>query len=120
MSSSNFVARGAREGSQGSQDIVPTKPPPKGKGKTATAASNSRMKADDLRAKSPPSKKAKGNTGAVNGAGAGAEEWDGEDGEYTNAKTKMTDEEQRKNFLQRNWYITQRSSTYYLLSLILT
>lgn len=89
----------------------------KGKrGSTATAAAtNGRRKAEDALTKQPPSKKAKMSiippappsfdgdeehtSDEENGDG------DGDDDDPSKPKSKMTDEEKRKNFLERNRYV---------------
>ncbi|KAH7176002.1 Aft1 HRA domain-containing protein [Dactylonectria macrodidyma] len=65
---------------------------------------NSRRKADEAPAKAPPNKKSKANSGAV----AVAEDMDISDDEFNmnydknGTKTMTTDEEKRKNLLERN------------------
>ena len=88
------------------------KPSARGKGKKNTkgaATTNGRRKADDTPQKGP-NKKAKSNNGtSIDPAlenrydedDDDSEEDDGGDGEHTGNK-KMTDEEKRKNFLERN------------------
>ncbi|KAG5922420.1 hypothetical protein E4U42_005460 [Claviceps africana] len=105
MSSGKGVSRGVSEGSNGSGDSEQAKPAPKSKGKKAAAVTNGRRKADDAPAKGPPTKKPKSITDAANGS-VHEEESDEDDddmmGEDGNPKVKMTDEEKRKNFLERN------------------
>ncbi|KAG6040672.1 hypothetical protein E4U41_007451 [Claviceps citrina] len=107
MSSGKVVSRGVSEVTNGSVDSnEQAKPAPKGKGKKSAAATNGRRKADDAPAKAPPVKKTKGTAGAVNGS-VHEDDSDDEDdddmmGEDGNPKVKMTDEEKRKNFLERN------------------
>ena len=99
--------RGASEGSNMSEESEP-KPSARGKGKRNNSAVNGRKKTDDGSGKLPPSKKSKANNGgAVNGNNfdypSDVEDMDDmkdEDG----PKGKMTDEEKRKNFLERNRY----------------
>lgn len=100
MLTGNISARWISEDNKGSQDIGRPELLPQGIGKTTKVASNSRRKADGPPRRSQPSKKAKGNTSAMSGDGAG--ESDGEDGEDDDGKTDMPDEEKRKNFLERN------------------
>ncbi|EFY90086.1 putative bZip transcription factor [Metarhizium acridum CQMa 102] len=103
MSTGNAASRGASEGTNGSEEAEQTKPAAKGKGKKATAASNGRRKADDTPAKAPPNKKSKGNAGAANGMSPEVSDEEEDDmGDDPSSKTKMTDEEKRKNFLERN------------------
>ncbi|KAK2593531.1 Transcription factor [Conoideocrella luteorostrata] len=106
MSSGKGASRGVSEGTNGSNESEHTKPAPKGKGKKGTGATNGRRKADDTPPKPPPSKKSKGNAGAVNGMShEESDEEEDDDDEITNedgTKSKMTDEEKRKNFLERN------------------
>ncbi|KAG5984398.1 hypothetical protein E4U55_004971 [Claviceps digitariae] len=105
MSSGKGVSRGVSEGTNGSGDSEQTKPTPKGKGKKSAAMANGRRKADDAPAKAPPTKKPKSNTDVANGS-IHEEDSDEDDdemmGEDGNPKVKMTDEEKRKNFLERN------------------
>ncbi|KID87749.1 Transcription factor Aft1, HRA domain protein [Metarhizium guizhouense ARSEF 977] len=104
MSTGNAASRGGSEGTNGSEEPEQAKPAAKGKGKKATAAaSNGRRKADDTPAKAPPNKKSKGNAGAADGMSPEvSDEEDDDMGDDPSSKTKMTDEEKRKNFLERN------------------
>ncbi|KAJ6440387.1 bZIP transcription factor [Purpureocillium lavendulum] len=100
-------ARGASEGSMMSEEPEPAKPSARGKGKkNNSAATNGRRKADDTPAKPPPSKKAKSSAAAYNvSVEPSDDDEDDEDNmklEENGTKTKMTDEEKRKNFLERN------------------
>ena len=93
-----------------------SRPNTRGKGKKGSAgkAANTRRKAEDTPSKQPASKKAKANTG---GASARAiadsmdmsmegmdsdEEQNIKEEQYHENGKKMTDEEKRKNFLERN------------------
>lgn len=90
---------GLSEGSNDSDDSEPSKPATRGKKRSAATAG--RKKTDDLMSKAPPSKKAKG----MDGMPTMSPESDPEDDMKTNAdgtRVKMTDEEKRKNFLERN------------------
>jgi len=75
--------------------------------KNAKAAANNRRKADETPAKPPASKKSKGNNGVAH-----MEEDDDDDDESLKMEDdsikgrKMTDEEKRKNFLERNRCVT--------------
>ncbi|GAO18070.1 hypothetical protein UVI_02059960 [Ustilaginoidea virens] len=105
MSSGNAASRGVSVGTNGSDGNEQAKPATKVKGKKSASASNGgRRKADDATpAKAPPSKKVKGSIGAMNGSiHEDSEDDDDEMGEDGNPKSKMTDEEKRKNFLERN------------------
>jgi ATF/CREB family transcription factor len=106
-------ARGASEaGSAASDESEQARPNTRGKGKRGSnagaGASNGRRKADDTVAKGPASKKAKTNGGSAN-SNHGYEdmdmyEEDDDDSKHDEggSKSKMTDEEKRKNFLERN------------------
>ncbi|KAL6405533.1 hypothetical protein AUP68_11291 [Ilyonectria robusta] len=97
-------ARGVSEGSVASDDSDQARPNTRGKGKKNPPATNGRRKADEAPAKAPPNKKSKANSGAV----TMPEDMDMSDDESNmkydenGTKTKMTDEEKRKNFLDRN------------------
>ncbi|KAG5919721.1 hypothetical protein E4U61_000607 [Claviceps capensis] len=106
MSSGKAVSRGVSEATNGSGDSEQAKPLPKGKGKkTAASATNGRRKAEDMPTKAPPTKKTKGMPETMNES-VNEEDSDDDDddmmGEDGNPKVKMTDEEKRKNFLERN------------------
>lgn len=92
---------------------VSPKPNPRGRGKRAAAnkaapSTNGRRKADDTPAKGP-NKKAKSNASSTNVdpnlEHAESEEPENESNEQTEANKKLTDEEKRKNFLERNRYV---------------
>ncbi|KAI1270574.1 Aft1 HRA domain-containing protein [Xylariaceae sp. FL1019] len=91
--------------SHGSEENEAPKPTTRGKGKRGgAAATNGRRKADEAPAKQPASKKAKTAPSPQSQEEATSEE-DEDDDHKTNpdgTKTKMTDEEKRKNFLERN------------------
>ncbi|KAE9994466.1 hypothetical protein EG327_009144 [Venturia inaequalis] len=84
------------------------KPTTRSRGKKATgkaAAGNGRRKADEPPSKAPANKRAKGNNGNVNTAMSmdGMDDMSDDDGPQVDANgKKMTDEEKRKNFLERN------------------
>lgn len=89
------------------------------KGKKGGAA-NGRRKADDTPSKAPATKRAKGNNGKhqdMMGEDMDDSEDDKEDvGGNANggSKSKMTDEEKRKNFLERNRYVRTSPSYCFL------
>ncbi|KAF2232293.1 hypothetical protein EV356DRAFT_517592 [Viridothelium virens] len=102
------TARGMSEGAEFSDsgNSEQNKPAPKSKGKKGSAGknqSNGRRKADETPSKQPANKKQKGNNGIANmepdlddSDDGGSVKLEGENGR------KMTDEEKRKNFLERN------------------
>lgn len=99
--------RGASEGSNMSEESEP-KMNTRGKGKRTNSAANGRKKMDDAPVKQPPAKKAKSNGGgSINGGNfdypsdVDDDMMKDEDG----PRGKMTDEEKRKNFLERNRYV---------------
>ncbi|KAH8881562.1 hypothetical protein GQ53DRAFT_787955 [Thozetella sp. PMI_491] len=102
-------ARGVSEAaSAGSDESEPARPNTRGKGKrnsTGAATTNGRRKAEEPPAKAPASKKAKTNgmmmmpDGDMMDDDMSDDDDKNEDGK---PKSKMTDEEKRKNFLERN------------------
>ncbi|KAH7109350.1 Aft1 HRA domain-containing protein [Dactylonectria macrodidyma] len=108
MSSANggsiASARGVSEFSGVSDDGDQARPNTRGKGKKNPPATNGRRKADEAPAKVPPTKKAKANSGIP----VMPDDMDMSDDESNmkydenGTKTKMTDEEKRKNSLERN------------------
>lgn len=71
--------------------------------KSSGKGGNSRRKADDAPAKQPASKKSKANNGSVHDMSDGDSDEDPSKEElYHENGKKMTDEEKRKNFLERN------------------
>lgn len=100
-------SRGASEsGSMQSDESEQARPNTRGKGKrnsgAGVATTNVRRKAEDAPGKAPASKKSKAN---VAGSLNGSEDHDDEDQDDDNGdkpKSKMTEEEKRKNFLERN------------------
>ncbi|KAH6985477.1 Aft1 HRA domain-containing protein [Ilyonectria destructans] len=96
--------RGVSEGSVASDDSDQARPNTRGKGKKNPATTNGRRKADEAPAKTHPNKKSMANSGVV----AMAEDMvmfdDESDMNYdeNGTKTVTTDEEKRKNFLERN------------------
>ncbi|GAW18569.1 hypothetical protein EKO27_g4795 [Xylaria grammica] len=97
--------RGASEAiSNVSEESEPAKPNTRAKGKRG-AATNGRRKAEDAPAKAPANKKAKTAPSAHSQDEVTSDEDDDDDSKPGNDgqnKTKMTDEEKRKNFLERN------------------
>ncbi|KAH6953679.1 hypothetical protein BKA56DRAFT_239335 [Ilyonectria sp. MPI-CAGE-AT-0026] len=97
-------ACGVSEGSLASDDSDQARPNTRGKGKKNPPATNGRRKADEVPAKAPPNKKSKASSGAVTMpenmgmSGGGSNMKYDENG----TKAKMTDEEKRTNFLERN------------------
>lgn len=104
--------RGASEDSNMSNTNDQAKPNTRGKGKKNPPATNGRRKAEEPPAKAPPSKKAKNDT-SVNGMSEEpSDDEDGDDNGDGTGKSKMTDEEKRKNFLERNRYVFPRFIDY--------
>ena len=105
-------ARGVSEVSIGSDDSELSRPNTRGKGKrnsTGAATTGSRRKAEDAPSKPPANKKTKtnGSVSSLNGidySGSEDEDKGGKD-DGTGPKGKMTEEEKRKNFLERNRYV---------------
>ncbi|KAH6652684.1 Aft1 HRA domain-containing protein [Truncatella angustata] len=102
--------RGVSEAASGvSEDMEHTRPA-RGKKRGSTAgATNGRRKAEEAPVKQPAAKKAKTSAippppTSINGDEGHTSDEDGEDGEDEDGKpkSKMTDEEKRKNFLERN------------------
>lgn len=123
------AARGGSENSIGSDESEQPKQTVRGKGakknapasatanaNAATVNGNRRKAEDPAPSKAPPGKKTKGNNNSVSNISfndsMSAEPSDDEDRMKTDEhgnKTKMTDEEKRKNFLERNRYVTAHS-----------
>lgn len=108
---STASGRGVSEASGNhSDDSEAARPNTRGKGKkgSAQAQTNGRRKAEETPSKAPASKKAKGNNGTANSMSymepepPSDEEIDMKQDEYNANGRKMTDEEKRKNFLERN------------------
>lgn len=105
-------ARGVSEVSIGSDDSELARPNTRGKGKrnsTSMATTGARRKAEDAPGKTPANKKTKtnGSVSSLNGmdySGSEDEDKGGKD-DGTGPKSKMTEEEKRKNFLERNRYV---------------
>ncbi|KAE9577599.1 hypothetical protein CGMCC3_g6353 [Colletotrichum fructicola] len=104
--------RGVSEGgSAASDESEQARPSTRGKGKrnsTGGAVTNGRRKAEEPPVKAPPSKKAKTNLSPppdMNGDESHSDDDDDmkkHDDKEGGSKSKMTDEEKRKNFLERN------------------
>ncbi|KAK8050510.1 hypothetical protein PG994_012240 [Apiospora phragmitis] len=102
-------ARGVSEAASGASDEVESsRPAARGKGKrgsnASAAATNGRRKAEEAPAKQPASKKAKTAPSPEMDEDHSSDEDGDEDGHDADGKpkSKMTDEEKRKNFLERN------------------
>ena len=109
-------ARGVSEAASGASDeMEPPRPAARGKGKRGSngsaAAINGRRKAEEAPAKQPASKKAKTapspemDDDHSSDDGGDDDDMDGHDADGK-PKSKMTDEEKRKNFLERNRYVS--------------
>ncbi|KAI0451690.1 Aft1 HRA domain-containing protein [Xylaria acuta] len=99
--------RGVSEAiSNASEESEQAKPNTRAKGKRGAAAANGRRKAEEAPAKAPANKKAKtaASTHSQDQDDMTSDEEDDESklGNDGQGKTKMTDEEKRKNFLERN------------------
>lgn len=102
--------------SNGSDDSD-QKPQTRAKGKKNPSATNGRRKADEAPAKAPPTKKFKANSGAPSSIGDDEDHSDDDDldskfDDSGPGKSKMTDEEKRKNFLERNRYVLHFATTH--------
>ncbi|PSS27492.1 hypothetical protein M430DRAFT_46584 [Amorphotheca resinae ATCC 22711] len=100
-------ARGVSEMSgQSDENDQQNRPNTRGKNKrssTQMSQTNGRRKADETPSKAPAGKKGKGNNGqATEAEQQSEEEQDTNKDEYNSNGKKMTDEEKRKNFLERN------------------
>ncbi|KAI1658193.1 Aft1 HRA domain-containing protein [Daldinia decipiens] len=96
--------RGVSEAASGMSEDNDTKPSNRGKGKRGigAAATNGRRKADDAPAKQPVNKKPKTASSINSNDNSSDEDDDEKDLNGSHTKSKMTDEEKRKNFLERN------------------
>ncbi|KAK3899774.1 Mis12-Mtw1 protein family-domain-containing protein [Staphylotrichum tortipilum] len=105
--------RGVSEGSAGSDESESARPNTRARGKrnstSGPAAANARRKADEPPAKAPATKKSRtnGTSGSMssNEMDMDHSDDDGQDmggDDVGGSKSKMTDEEKRKNFLERN------------------
>jgi ATF/CREB family transcription factor len=92
-----------------SEESEQAKPNTRGKGKRGGApATNGRRKAEEAPAKAPANKKARTAPSLPSQDDMTSDEDDDDDskpGPDGQPKTKMTDEEKRKNFLERNRYV---------------
>jgi ATF/CREB family transcription factor len=101
-------ARGVSEAASAMSDESEiARPNTRAKGKRNTGGgANSRRKAEDNAGKGPANKKAKTNGGGHNSANGSFDDMDHSDDDMANneggGKVKMTDDEKRKNFLERN------------------
>ncbi|KAJ2968707.1 hypothetical protein NUW58_g10162 [Xylaria curta] len=99
-------ARGVSEAaSNGSEESEPAKPNTRAKGKRGVAAANGRRKAEDAPLKAPASKKSKtapSHHSQEDEMTSDEDDDESKPGHDGQGKTKMTDEEKRKNFLERN------------------
>ncbi|KAI0012599.1 Aft1 HRA domain-containing protein [Xylariaceae sp. FL0662B] len=102
------AARGVSEAASGvSEESEPAKPNARGKGKRGSggaAATNGRRKAEEMPAKQPVNKKAKTAPSLNENDDHSSDDEDDDEKLDVNGqpKPKMTDEEKRKNFLERN------------------
>jgi ATF/CREB family transcription factor len=105
--------RGVSEASAGSDESEMARPNTRARGKrnSSGGGANSRRKAEDAPAKGPASKKSKTNGGGASISSLDMDHSDDDDhlddgkDDGTGSKSKMTDEEKRKNFLERNRYV---------------
>jgi ATF/CREB family transcription factor len=88
------------------EESEPSKPATRSRGKKAATSksttANNRRKAEDTPAKTPANKRSKANSGAIQEVEKSDDEDMSPHAETSNKK--MTDEEKRKNFLERNRY----------------
>lgn len=123
----NSVREVSEAASGASEDMDHNRPAARGKGKrgSGAAATNGRRKAEDAPAKQPASKKAKTSTAIPPAPPSydGEEDHtsdedggDGDDDDPSKPKSKMTDEEKRKNFLERNRYVLRQCTSVVLLA----
>jgi ATF/CREB family transcription factor len=112
--------RGVSEAASGASDeMEQARPATRAKGKrgSTSGATNGRRKAEDAPAKMPANKKAKTAVPAAPPSldddedHTSDEDDDKHDGDDSKPKSKMTDEEKRKNFLERNRYVVAPSLT---------
>jgi len=99
--------RGMSEGSVMSDESEHGRPNTRGKGRRNQPTANGRRKAEDSLTQQPPNKKSRASNGNSNGNGNSNIDVDFSDDDdmkikEDGTKTKMTDEEKRKNFLERN------------------
>ncbi len=103
-SMSTTSGRGVSEMSGHSDESEQTRPNTRGKGKKSTPTQNNRRKAEETPSKGPASKKAKGNNGLayMEPEPPSEDELDEKDEDGKNDNREMTDEDKRKNFIERN------------------
>lgn len=105
---SNMNSNSIRDGSEGSNasdDSNPAAPQSRAKGKKNPPAVNGRRKAEEM-SKAPAPKKAKANNGAPSSIPDDDFSDDDMDMKMEDGtRSKMTDEDKRKNFLERNRYV---------------
>ncbi|RMJ13229.1 hypothetical protein CDV36_007095 [Fusarium kuroshium] len=94
--------RGVSEGSVASDESEQARPNTRGKGKRNPPPTNGRRKADEPPVRPPANKKTKTNNIAMNGNMDYSDDEANMKHEEGGSKSKMTDEEKRKNFLERN------------------
>ena len=104
--------RGASEASAGSDESEEARPNTRARGKRNSGGGAARRKAEEPLAKAPASKKSKTNGGSISMSSIDMEMMDHSDDDGlddkddgTGPRSKMTDEEKRKNFLERNRYV---------------
>ncbi|KAF3058270.1 Transcription factor atf1 [Daldinia childiae] len=102
--SASSPMRGVSEAASGISEDNEMKPSNRGKGKrgSGAVATNGRRKADDTPAKQPVNKKPKTASSINSNDNSSDEDDDEKDLNGSHPKSKMTDEEKRKNFLERN------------------
>lgn len=109
ISVGSHSGRGSTDG--GSDDNEPPRPTTRGKGKRSaangTATTNGRRKAEDAPAKGPAKKQKTTAAAAAAAASMSPDDYsdqsdDEKDKDDGTPRSKMTDEEKRKNFLERN------------------
>jgi ATF/CREB family transcription factor len=109
----NMSISNATDEFSGSDQSEPQKPTTRSRGKKAAGgkAAGNRRKAEDTPAKTPANKRSKGNSGISNSSAQDMMMSDDDEVDnspmadtHPNGK-KMTDEEKRKNFLERNRYV---------------
>lgn len=117
--------RGVSEVSAGSDESEAARPNTRARGKrnSSSATNNARRKAEEPPAKAPASKKSKTNGGSASLSSIDADMGDHSDDDPdgkddgTGSKSKMTDEEKRKNFLERNRCVIQFTAVQQRISL---
>ncbi|KAJ3454211.1 hypothetical protein MRS44_018105 [Fusarium solani] len=95
-------ARSMSKGSIASDKSEQARPNTRGKGKRNPSPTNGQRKADEPPVKAPVNKKSKTNAAAINGDMDFSDDESKMKLEEGGSKLKMTDEEKRKNFLERN------------------